>query len=604
MVKNNKKIEELLAIIEAQNNEINAYKEVIEINNIEKQELQEIIENNNIEKQELQIEKQELQETIEKNNIEKQELQIEKQELQETIENNNIEKQELQIEKQILQNVVDKQKEVIIKIYEQIRTFRRNMFGSKSDRISKEVDKILSNDIFNELELIDSLEGEIPEEFDSASIKVINKEKKVRKQRENNLKISIDKLEEIDETIYSNEDNCPYCNTKLHSNGYEVVEKLICVKSHYRKSVRRLQKKICNNINCTCSTQYTTRAQKDELYVGTYASSSVVSSMVVSKYIMGIPFYRQAQDFVRNGVDLSRQTITSWVSTASRALLPLADRMLKDLIDTNYVIVDETPMTVLSEKTETGNLKKTYIWCFTNPNKKILYYDWTPTRHGDYPKETLNDFNGILATDKYPGYNKVEGVEHNFCNAHARREITNYLKNHPNDPVFLTAIDLYAKLYAIEAKIKGKSSEVILKTRQDESRPIFDKLKEMYENELENISPKGPKAKAMNYYLNHYMSFQTYIDHPEVHIDSNFIESIGIRPITVGRKNYLFFKNPLGAKGSAILYSVVQTAKLHNLDIQSYLEYLLQNFEDLEIPSKIDEYLPYSKEIIEKFRVK
>ncbi len=275
---------------------------------------------------------------------------------------------------------------------------------------------------------------------------------------------------------------------------------------------------------------------------GGNAGASVLAYVLVSKYIDHLPFYRQVQVFKREGIKIPESTITGWFRKSCELLEPLYAEMLSRIRDSDYLQADESPIPVLTSQ-KPGSTHKGYQWVFHLPKSKIVVFQYHQSRGKSVPTEVLADFSGCLQTDGYAGYNEIVGqrksIVHMACMAHARRKFEAAQENDSDRANH--ALSEFQKLYAIERY--GKKNELlpdqIKALRQQEATPVLDALRVWMEDQYTQVLPQSAIGKAIAYSLKRWPQLTTYTRNGEWLIDNNAVEN-KIRPLALGRKNYLF----------------------------------------------------------------
>ena len=333
------------------------------------------------------------------------------------------------------------------------------------------------------------------------------------------------------------------------------------------------------------------------------ASASAVSHVMYQKYSMGSPLYRQEKDFEQMGVHIGRSTMANWVITCGDSYLsPLYERMHQILIGRDVVGADETPCQVLNEEGKTPQ-SKSYMWLYQSTvrgEEPIILYEYQPTRGGYHAVEFLKGFHGFLICDGFSGYNRLKDVTRCGCWAHLRRYFFDALPSKKNvDKDRPTAAEIgYAycnRLFDLEKKFKKLEPDERKEKRLQEERPVLD----AFWSWLDTVIAAGGSrlAKAVNYAQNQRPYMENYLQDGRCEISNNLSENY-IRPYAVGRKNFLFHNTVAGARTSAIIYSIVLTAKANNLNIQKYLETVLTLMPGCKIGSAgIDDLLPWSEKM-------
>jgi hypothetical protein len=330
----------------------------------------------------------------------------------------------------------------------------------------------------------------------------------------------------------------------------------------------------------------------------------MVAYIMSQKYVESMPLYRQEQQLARYGVELSRQTLANWMLHGANAWLSiLYDRMKTHLLAQHIAYADETSFQVLREPGRAAE-DKSYLWLYrTGPaSPSIILYDYQPTRAAEHPQRFLSGFSGYLHVDGYGSYNKVAGVTLVGCWAHARRKFTDALKALPasamsKGTVAQEGLDFCNRLYTIEREVKELPPEKRYSVRMERSRPILDAFSAWLQKQQLHVLPKSLTGKAVTYCLNQWEKLQAYLLDGRLEIDNNRSER-SIKPFVIGRKNWMFANTPRGAKASAIIYSLVETAKENSLNPFNYLTYLfetLPQLQNLEAAETLDHLLPWSK---------
>ena len=330
------------------------------------------------------------------------------------------------------------------------------------------------------------------------------------------------------------------------------------------------------------------------------ASASTAADIMVRKYVDGLPLARQEKIWAREGVALSRATMANWViRTAQTWLKPLYRTLKKELLGSSTIYADETVVQVLKEDGKAA-VSESRMWVYAGSERSgqsVRYFEYQPNRSGKHAAAFLKGFHGCLVTDGYAGYNQVEGVTRCGCWAHMRRKWREAMPPGATKENSKAAVgyDYCSKLFAAERKYAHLSSSVRKTARQVEAEPLL----EAYWWWVNTLEPTlGSKlAEAVTYAKNQKEYLNSFLEHGEVDISNNYAEN-AIRPFTVGRKNWLFCDTPKGADASAIVYTVVETAKANGLEPYRYLKLLLTELPYLgKTPSQEDlmQFLPWSK---------
>lgn len=397
---------------------------------------------------------------------------------------------------------------------------------------------------------------------------------------------------------------CPHDGTALKSIGADTSEQLDIVPASVRVLVHKRLK-----YACPCCEQWVkTAPMAPQPIPKSQASPGLLAYIAVSKYADALPLNRQSKQFERIGLALPRATLASWMVRSGELLTPLINLLRDELLDQSYIQMDETTVQVLKEPGKTPE-SKSYLWCQRGgePARPIVLFDYAPSRSGSVAKRLLDDFCGFLQTDGYEGYNAAvacNNITQLYCFAHARRRFTDALKSLGLNPKKLPdkppdkarrvmkALSFLRNLYAIERRIRDKPPDERYAARQADSLAVLKALRTWLDEMLPRVAPQTPLGKALSYLDKHWGGLVRYCDAGELEIDNNRVEN-AIRPFVVGRKNWLFSDTINGAKSSANLYSLVETAKLNGLEPYAYLRYVFAQLPSATTVEQIEGLLPF-----------
>ena len=320
---------------------------------------------------------------------------------------------------------------------------------------------------------------------------------------------------------------------------------------------------------------------------------------MTAKYQDALPLYRQEQAFKRLGVDLSRQTLANWILKLRPLCQPLYNLMQDHLLESGYIHMDETRVQVLKETGKTPE-SQSYMWvCKTGDSTKpIILFDYAPNRKSQTACDLLEGFNGYLQTDDYGGYHaigKKDNITHLGCWAHARRKFMDAKKIAPKNKTGKAdmALSYIQKLYRIEQQIKEDPPDKRLEVRQTQSLPILNELRQWLDKSLQSTVPKSKLGEALGYLAKNWDKLFVYTSDGRLNIDNNPVEN-AIRPFAIGRKNWLFSHSVEGAKASAMLYSLIETAKANQLEPQAYLTDLFERLPNCKTLEQFEQCLPWN----------
>ena len=302
------------------------------------------------------------------------------------------------------------------------------------------------------------------------------------------------------------------------------------------------------------------------------AGASILSHILVSKFVDHQPFYRQVQIFKRQDLNIAESTLGGWFNASCNLLLPLYEALKIKILSSDYLMADETPIPVLT-KDKPGATHKGYHWVYYDPGSKLVLFDYQKTRGREGPDDFLKNFSGYLQTDGYTAYNNLKNhtnITLLACMAHARRKFEHGQEN--NLLLASEAMKMFQALYEIErhAKEASLSFDAIKELRQQESKPILDEMEAWLKVQIIKTLPKSAVGSAMAYTLTLWPRLIRYIDDGRFHIDNNLIEN-SIRPVALGRKNYLFAGSHEAAQQAAVIYSLLGTCKINGVEPFSYL---------------------------------
>jgi len=322
------------------------------------------------------------------------------------------------------------------------------------------------------------------------------------------------------------------------------------------------------------------------------AGPGLIAYTLISKYVDHIPLYRQVQQHKRQGVEIAESTINGWKQAGCELIKPLVDRIRDSVFNSSYLMVDETPIRVLDPEVK-GKTHRGYYWVYYDPLSRQVFFDYQRGRGRDGPQKHLKNFTGFLQTDGYSVYDEFalrEEITGVGCMAHARRYFT---EAQPVDPErsewMLTRMQ---QLYAVErsARENQLSHEERFAERQKTSTPVMKEIKAWLDMQVESVLPQSAIGQAVRYMLKQWLRLENYLLDGRLEIDNNLVEN-AIRPIALGRKNYLFAGSHQGAEQAAAIYTLVANAKQQQVEPFVYLRDVIKRISNH--PNKdIDQLLP------------
>lgn len=484
---------------------------------------------------------------------------------------------------------------------EQFRLSKQREFGRSSEKSLPE-----QLGIFNEAEVESK-----PDEPEKATIEVSYTRRKGKETKEEKLRNH--PIKTIEYRLSEEEQVCSCCGGALHEMSkqerveVEYVPPVITGIKHvqYIYACRNCEK---NGIK----TPIVTAPAPKPAIPNSIASPSMIACVMNQKFVMGLPLYRQEQDFKRQGISISRQTMANWMVQASdRWLKQLYERMREHLLAKDILHADETTLQVLHEPDRKAE-STSYMWLYRTgrDGPPIILYDYQTTRSGKHPAKFLKEFKGYLHTDGYGGYNDLPNITPVGCWAHARRKFDEALKALPasqkNTPTVAgEGLDFCNKLFAIERELQDVTPEERYQKRIEHSRPVLYAFRDWLKYQTPRVLPKSALGQAIQYCRNQWDKLEGFMKDGRLEIDNNRSER-SIKPFVIGRKNWLFANTAKGAGASATIYSVVETAKENGLNPFEYLKFLFEKMPNMNLDDKLafDEILPWSKTLPEICKAK
>jgi transposase len=398
---------------------------------------------------------------------------------------------------------------------------------------------------------------------------------------------------------------CPDCGGELRCVGEDVSEILDMITAQMKViEVARLKK------SCRCCEKMMQLPAPSRPIPGSMAGAGLLAYILVSKFDDHLPLYRLNEIFARMGADIPDSTLADWCGRAMRVLQPLIERIETAIMGSDLLHADDTPIRVLDRSLRDKGLgkgvKKGRIWTYVRDQRPwagsappgAVYY-FAPDWKAEHVRHHLRRTSGILQADGYKGYAKLyepglDGVprlREAACWAHLRRDFHDEWTSNQSG-IAREALDRIGALYDVERDITGQSADIRLAARQKYSKPKVEAFRIWAEMQLTRIPGKGNLAKAFRYGLNRWSSFCLFLEDGRVAIDNNAAER-GLRPIGIGRRNWLFAGADSGAQTLARAMTIIETAKMNGIDPQAYLADVLDRIHDHKI-NRLDELLPWN----------
>lgn len=398
---------------------------------------------------------------------------------------------------------------------------------------------------------------------------------------------------------------CPECGGELRLVGEDVSEILEMITAKLQVIEVARPKK-----SCRCCEKMVQVPSPSRPIPGSMAGGSLLAYVLISKFDDHLPLYRQNEILARMGADVPRSTLADWCGRSMRILQPVIDRIEASVLGSDILHADDTPIRVLAPERRAKGIGKGVMqgriwgyvcdqrpWAGTAPPGVL--YRYAPNWKAEHVLAHLGSASGILQADAYKGYAKlyepVADGEPRFreaaCFAHWRRDFHDIWTSQKSE-IAHEALERIGQLYDIEREIAGKTADIRQAVRQELSRPKLEALHSWAEQQLIRISTKGDLAKAFRYALGRWHAFSLFIDDGRVAIDNNAAER-AVRPICLGKKNWLFAGSETGAETLARAMTLIESAKMNGLDPQAYITDLLNRIHDHKI-NRIDELLPWN----------
>lgn len=389
---------------------------------------------------------------------------------------------------------------------------------------------------------------------------------------------------------------CP-CGRELTRIGEEVSEQLDIIPAQARVIRHIRPKYACRSCEGLEDNGPTVKIAPvpPQIIPKSIVTPGLLAHILTGKFVDHAPFYRQEGQFKRIGVDISRTSMCSWAMRAAEACQPLLNLLQEEVLDGFLVQADETTVQVLDEPGRSPT-SKSYMWLFRrgDPDRPIVVYQYHPTRAGKVAAEFLRGFKGYVQTDGYSGYDFLDqrpGIRHLGCWAHARRKFKDAARaqgrNH-KDGNADAALRYIIRLYQLEREAaRNKATpEEKYRMRQEQAKPILEEFRLWLSKISGQVVPKSLLGKAVAYTLRQWPRLMVYIENGRLSMDNNMAEN-AVRPFVLGRKNWLFSGTPEGAEASALLYSLIETAKANRLEPYAYLRHI---FEHLPSAASLEDY--------------
>lgn len=476
--------------------------------------------------------------------------------------------------------------ETLVKFYEeQFRISKHRQFGASSEKSEYDYAQL---SIFNEVELLADVNIPEPE--------LVEIEKHYRKRT----RLTTDKLPEnlpieiVEHDLPESERVCPDCGGELHVMGHDKRRELVIIPAQVK--IREHVRKVYSCRDCErdeCGVPIVKSPIDEPVIKSSFASSEAIAHIMTQKFVMGSPLYRQEQELKQNGIFLSRQTMSNWLIRASEDWLEPVYNALHEMLCTRAVLhADETTLQVLHEPGKTAQ-SKSYMWLYRTSGDAlhpIVLYDYQPDRKTKRPAEFLKNFIGYLHTDGYEGYHSLKSdITIVGCWAHLRRKFDEVLKSLPESnregSNAMFGKRYCDQLFGLERDYANLAPDERYAKRQEHSKPIVDAFYDWAASL--NAAPKTGIGIAVYYAIRQRKYLERYLLDGRLEISNNRAER-SIKPFVIDRKNFLFANTARGAKASAVMFSIIETAKENGLNPYAYLTYIFKNAPNWDIRNDIN----------------
>jgi transposase len=511
----------------------------------------------------------------------------------------------LQKENALLKQQIEQKNAEIGHLQEQVRLLRLLHFGAKSEKLTSEDRK--QGSLFNEAE--DAAFEQTDEEQQEAVVEtreVGPYTRKVKKKRPGRKPISPDLPREITEYDIPEEDKICACGSEKTCIGYDMSERAKIIPAKVIVVQERRKKYACKSCEGTEADEKGVQTAEGTKHIvpRSIADESLLAWSIHEKYEYALPLYRQSKRLQQIGIPIPRATLGNLIMKSAEACKPIYE-CLQDTIQSGPVInADETQVQVLKEPGREAR-NTSWMWVFVGggAGKESVVFHYDPSRSHRVPYEFLAKYSGWLQTDDYEAYSTAlkkirtereekEGIQHVVCWAHVRRKFYHYWEISKSEDV-KHILQLIRDLFQLEELRSDFSVKGFAKHRKNRAEPILEQLYTFLIRLASEVPPNLAFGKAIAYTLDNWEQLILYLENPLVTPSNNSAEN-AIRPFVIGRKNWMFSGTPRGAESSAILYSLVESAKLHKLSVYEYFHYILKKIPYVSRKTDFESFLPYN----------
>lgn len=402
----------------------------------------------------------------------------------------------------------------------------------------------------------------------------------------------------VDVTLEPKSLACPCCAGALYAFDEDRSSRLDVIPVQYQVIVTHRPKYTCR----ACKDVLVQAPAPAHVIEGGLPTEALIAQVLVAKHADHMPFYRQVQAMARQGVTIHRSVLASWGGVGACELKPIYEAMRQELLTSSHIFMDETTVPVLDPGR--GRTKTEFFWSmlrdqrgWDGPDPRLIIYNYAPGRGARHAAGFLEGFTGTLQVDGFQAYKSLardpaRGLRLAHCWAHCRREYYDLYKPDGSTPIAAEALRQIAALYAIEAEIRGRPPEERLRVRQERTRPLVLAFKAWVKDRQAEIMTSAQMADPLAYTLSHWDGLTVFLEDGKVEIDSNPVER-SMKPVILTRKNSLFAGTQDGAENWAVVASIIETCKFHDVDPQRYLTDVLTKLANGWPNRRISELLPW-----------
>lgn len=376
---------------------------------------------------------------------------------------------------------------------------------------------------------------------------------------------------------------CGQCGLEKNLIGYDVSEVLNVKLAEYYVEVIKREKRACRQ----CEEQGVAMAPLPQRIIEkSLVSDQIIIDTIVNKYTAHLPLYRQSALLERDcGIEITRATMCGWVMQVGEMLSPVIGAMRKELLATGYIQADETPVDVQTHD-KRGKNHQAYLWQYGTPGGGAVF-DFRMSRGREGPKQFLGNFAGILQTDDYIAYERGlggPGMVHACCWVHARRNFVDAVKLNKRDAGSIRAVELMDQLFAIDAQAREERRDRAARhlLRQEKAPQVLNEIREHIEATRKTLLPGNKAGQACKYTLTLWEKLTRFLDHPELELSNNLAEN-SMRPVALGRSNWIHIGSPQAGPRVAAILSVIESCRRLKIRVRDYLAEILPGLGDTPI---------------------